>query len=108
MILHQGFLRQFVSRAKYGKGIYFARDAEYSADSLFATPDSDHFQHVLLCNVICGEWAEGKDTMMVPPPKKGNEYLPHETTVDDEKDPSIFVTYQDDQALPIYLISFMS
>ena len=107
MILHQGFLRQFVSRARYGQGIYFARDAKYSCDPTFATPDDDGFQHVLFCNVICGEWSKGESKMKVPPPKQRNEYLPHETTVDDEQDPSIFVTYQDDQALPIYLISFM-
>ena len=42
--------------------------------------------------------------MKVPPLKDGG-FLPYETTVDKEM-PSIFVTYQDDQALPTYLISF--
>ena len=106
MILHQGFLRQFVSRAVYGKGTYFARDAAYSCNPTYAKPDKNGLQHLLFCNVICGEFVKGEHTMKVPPIKKGKEYMPYETTVDDEQNPSIFVTYQDDQALPIYLISF--
>lgn len=38
--------------------------------------------------------------------KEDNGYIPYETTVDKPSDPSIFVTYQDDQALSEYLISF--
>ena len=106
MILHQGFLRQFVSRAVYGKGTYFARDAAYSCNPTYSKPDKNGFQHLLFCNVICGEFVKGEHTMKVPPIKKGKEYMPYETTVDDEQNPSISVTYQDDQALPIYLISF--
>jgi len=105
-ILHQGFLRQFADRTKYGKGMYFARNAGYSSNPKYAKPDDDGFQHLLLCNVICGMWAKGDSTMKVPPPKKDNAFLPHETTVDDVRNPSIFVTYQDDQALPVFLISF--
>ena len=108
LILHQGFLRQFVSRAAFGRGTYFARDAKYSCNPTYSLPDKDGFQHILLCNVICGEWAKGDHTMKVAPTKKGSDYLPHETTVDDVDHPSIFVTYQDDQALPTHLISFKS
>ena len=105
-ILHQGFLRQFVSRAAYGKGTYFARNADYSCNFKFSKPDESGFQHLLFCNVICGEWVNGDHTMKVPPIKNGSEYLPYETTVDHEHNPTIFVSYQDDQALPLYLISF--
>jgi len=105
-ILHQGFLRQFTSRAVYGKGVYFARDAEYSCSEVYAQPDADGFQHLLLCQVVCGEWTVGSSEMVQPPMKTENEYLPYETTVNNTGNPSIFVTYQDDQALPTYLISF--
>lgn len=105
-ILHQGFLRQFTSRAVYGKGVYFARKAHYSRHESYAKPDSDGFQHLLLCQVVCGEWEIGDAEMVQPPMKRDNEYVPYETTVNRHQNPSIFVTYQDDQALPTHLISF--
>lgn len=105
-VLHQGLLRQFTTRARYGKGIYFARDALLSCHRKYSKPDEDGYQHVLMCNVICGEWTKGREEMKVPPPKKGKKYLPYETTVDNVKDPTIFVTYNDDQALATHLISF--
>merc|ERR1719203_844376 len=105
-ILHQGFLRQFVSRAAYGLGIYFAKGAYYSCKPKYSVPDDDGFQHVLYCSVICGEWAKGDGAMKLPPTKDGSDFIPYETTVDNEDAPNIFVTYQDDQALPKYLISF--
>merc|ERR1712130_657999 len=80
-ILHQGFLRQFTARAAYGKGVYFARDASYSCNVNYSQPDNDEFQHVLLSNVICGEWTVGKSEMKIPPSKPNNQYIPFETTV---------------------------
>ena len=88
--------------------MYFARDAKYSCNRRYSKPDKDGFQHILLCSVICGEWTEGNQTMKVPPNKSNSDYIPHETTVDDVDYPSIFVTYQDDQAVPTHLISFKS
>eukprot|EP01083_Nonionella_stella_P019919 55297_1 len=105
-ILHQGFLRQFAARAVFGKGSYFAKNARYSCNQSYAKPDGDRFQHLLLCNVICGEWTVGSSSMKIPPIKPTSEHLPYETTVNSESNPTVFVTYQDDQALPTYLISF--
>mmetsp|Transcript_30234 Transcript_30234/g.26687 ORF Transcript_30234/g.26687 Transcript_30234/m.26687 type:complete len:460 (-) Transcript_30234:416-1795(-) len=106
-ILHQGFLRQFASKTVYGKGSYFARDASYSCSTQYSSPDNDGFQHILLCRVICGEWILGSSSMKLPPTKP-NSYTPYETTVNNETKPSVFVTYKDDQAMPMYLISFKS
>lgn len=105
-ILHQGFLRQFATTCVYGQGSYFARDAMYSCSPTYATPDTDGYQHILLCNVICGEWIVGSHRMKVPPCKPNNKYVSYETTVNKVNNPSVFVTYQDDQAKPLYLISF--
>mmetsp|Transcript_32676 Transcript_32676/g.52311 ORF Transcript_32676/g.52311 Transcript_32676/m.52311 type:complete len:520 (-) Transcript_32676:305-1864(-) len=105
-ILHQGFLRQYANKTAYGQGTYFARDASYSCHTRYAALDEDGFQHLLLCNVICGEWTHGRHGMKTPPTKPNSKFIPYESTVDNEANPSIFVTYMDDQAKPLFLISF--
>ena len=110
-ILHPGNLRQFTERAAYGKGTYFARDASFSMIDYYAACYADGFQHVLQANVVCGEWTLGTSSMLKPPDKPSADgarsYLPFETTANKKGgNPSIYVTYQDDQALAKYLISF--
>lgn len=61
-ILQQGFNRSFCGKnaTVYGKGVYFARDACYSADRLYSVPDSKGRQHMLACRVVVGEYCKGK------------------------------------------------
>merc|ERR1712073_113966 len=108
MGLHEGFLRQFTQRAVYGKGVYFAKDASYSCNPNYAQPDVDGFQHLLMCQVVCGEWALGTIDMKKPPTKidQGFPHILYESTVNSMDRPTIHVTFKDDQALATHLISF--
>ena len=60
-----------------------------------------------LAGVLTGEYALGKEGMIVPPPKDPKDVnLLFESVVNDVQNPIIFVTFFDAQAYPEYLITF--
>jgi poly [ADP-ribose] polymerase 10/14/15 len=108
-IVQQGFNRSFCGKnaTMYGKGVYFARDAAYSARNTYSTPDSSGVQRMFLCRVVVGSYCKGIKDALAPDARDGKGgTLLHDTTVDAVKDPSIFVTYHDAQAYPDYLVYF--
>jgi poly [ADP-ribose] polymerase 10/14/15 len=106
-IVKQGFNRAFAGRnaVRYGKGVYFARDACYSSHESFSQPDKGT-QRMFLCRVAVGDWCSGTTGQLTPNPKPHNKLELFDTTCDNVKNPSIFVVYHDAQAFPEYLISF--
>ncbi|KAI2504935.1 platelet-activating factor acetyltransferase [Fragilaria crotonensis] len=107
-IVTQGFNRAFAGRhaVRYGKGVYFARDASYSSNETFSAPDSDGIQRMFLCRAIVGDWCQGVEGQLTPDAKPHNALELFDSTVDDVSNPSIFVIYHDAQSFPAYLISF--
>jgi poly [ADP-ribose] polymerase 10/14/15 len=106
-IIQQGFNRSFSGErnaAWYGKGVYFARDASYSADQAYSEPDSHGVQRMFLCRVVVGAFCQGKKDAVSPDSSDGLSL--YDTTVDNPKDPSIYVTYHDAQAYPEYVLYF--
>lgn len=86
--------------------MYFALTAEYSSREDYAMASTlTAERHMFMCKVLVGEYTVGNDEMRIPPDKKpgGPRY---NSTVDDDKDPHIFVTYSDVQAYPVYKIVF--
>lgn len=61
-ILQQGFNRSFCGKnaTVYGKGVYFARDASYSAHPTYSVPDSKGRQYMVACRVVVGEYCRGR------------------------------------------------
>lgn len=61
-ILQQGFNRSFCGKnaTAYGKGVYFARDASFSAHRQYAVPDKKGVQYMMACRVVVGEYCQGK------------------------------------------------
>jgi len=110
-IINAAFNRSFCGKnaTLYGKGVYFAREAEYSARDAYSRPNTKGEKHMFLCRVLVGVYTLGNNTMNVPPPRKDSDVdRPFDSTVDNEATPSIFVTYHDAQAYPEYLITFRS
>ena len=106
-IISQGFLRQFAAeKSKYGLGCYFAVNPAYSANPKYSKPNADGLQFMFVCRVICGESCIGKDLMKVPGVKPGTSHIPFESAVDQLLRPSVYVTFCDNQAVPLYLIAF--
>ena len=105
-IVEQGFNRSFCGRnaTVYGKGVYFARDAAYSAEPRYSEPDEHGHQHIFACRVVVGEYCLGKQNARTPDER--SRHTLYDSTVDDLTSPSIFVTYNDAQAYPEFLIKF--
>ena len=85
-------------------GVYFARDASYSSSTTYSKPNADGVQHMFLARVVIGEYCKGVQDALAPPSRDGA--ILYDTTVNDIKDPTIFVTYRDSQAYPEYLVRF--
>ena len=112
-ILQQGFNRSFCGKnaTMYGKGVYFARDASYSASTTYAAPDKNNGnqQYIYACRVVVGEYCNGRRDALTPDIRDVKTQSLYDSTVDRVSNPSIFVTYHDAQVYPevrnIYLYS---
>ena len=107
-ILQQGFNRSFCGKnaTLFGKGVYFARDASYSTYPLYSPPDARGLQTIFAVRCVVGEWSQGVRDGLTPAVRDDAKNLLYDTTVDDMRRPSIFVTYHDAQAYPEYRVRF--
>jgi hypothetical protein len=106
-IMQQGFNRSFCGKnaTVYGKGVYFARDAAYSAWPTYSVPDKNGHQYILACRVIVGEYCPGVHDAVTPDIRDPSTQTLYDSTVgvlggDTMSNPSIYVTYHDAQAYP--------
>ena len=88
--------------------MYFARDASYctAPTTLYSPPDAQGWQTIFAVRCVVGEWSQGVRDGLTPGIRDDSKNLLYDTTVDDMKKPSIFVTYHDAQAYPEYRIRF--
>ena len=108
-IIQQGFNRSFCGKnaTLYGRGVYFARDASYSAQALYSKPNAAGEQRIFMCRVVAGEYCSGRVNGVAPEERPGLQHLLYDSTVDRlDGPPGIYVTYHDDQAYPEYLVTF--
>lgn len=96
-IIKEGFKYRFNGRHMYGRGSYMALKADYCLDPLFASPNADGERHVLVVRVCVGKTIQGRDDMM---PSTDDSY---QTAVDRAHDPTMYVTFHDDQTYPEFL-----
>ena len=89
--------------SKWGKGSYFASDAKYShcytdCNTLF------------IARVLVGNPALGNPLYSKPPPVNPNDSHGelHDSCVNDVRHPSIFVTFENRQSYPAYLVQYDS
>ncbi len=75
-----------------------------SSSTAYSRPNTQGVQHMFLCRVVTGEFCLGVQDAPAPRPRTG--VILYDSTVDDEADPKIFVTYHDAQAYPEYLVRF--
>ena len=103
VIITNGFDRSYSTVAAYGDGNYFARDSSYSVNPRYCKPHSDGFQYILLCKVIVGDSVQGSSGMKIALKPDGTEY---DTFVDYPANPSIYVSWRDYTAIPMYRLKF--
>ncbi|XP_035663100.1 protein mono-ADP-ribosyltransferase PARP14-like isoform X2 [Branchiostoma floridae] len=104
-----GFNRSYCGKnaTAYGKGVYFAKSASYSAQATYSPPDTQGNKYIYQARVIVGEYTTGRHGMLEPPAKNpANAVVRFDSVVDNMNNPSIFVVFHDNDAYPEYLIVF--
>ncbi|XP_059543640.1 protein mono-ADP-ribosyltransferase PARP14-like isoform X1 [Myotis daubentonii] len=104
-----GFNRSYAGKnaTNYGKGTYFAVNANYSAHDTYSRPDANGKKHMYYVRVLTGLYALGNTSLLVPPAKNPQNPLDlYDTVTDNMSTPSLFVVFYDYQAYPEYLITF--
>lgn len=84
----------------------FARDAAYSVDRKYSIPNATREQRIFMCRVVVGECCLGYQDCLAPDERHGFQHVRYDSTVDRLNDPGIYVTYNDNQAYPEYLVTF--
>ena len=100
-----GFVSEYNQVSVFGRGTYFARDALYSSNPHYSTPDQHGEQVMFSCCILRGEACRGNSNKKVPDPKRGTNTLCN-SMVDDTRNPSIFVVQDLAAAYPRYIIRF--
>ncbi|XP_046558431.1 LOW QUALITY PROTEIN: protein mono-ADP-ribosyltransferase PARP14-like [Haliotis rubra] len=102
-----GFNRSYCGKnaTVYGQGVYFAVNAEYSAQNTYSRPDPQGQKYMYLVRVLTGEYTKGTGDMRVPPSKAGSTVL-FDSVVNDINNPAMYVVFNDTQAYPDYLVTF--
>ncbi|XP_032438307.1 protein mono-ADP-ribosyltransferase PARP14-like [Xiphophorus hellerii] len=91
--------------AVFGKGVYFAVNAKYSATK-YSLADESGLKRLYMARVITGRYTVGSSTMKAPPPRGTDPTDCFDSLVNCQVEPVIFVIFHDDQAYPEYLITF--
>uniref|UniRef100_A0A3Q3GGE1 Poly [ADP-ribose] polymerase n=1 Tax=Kryptolebias marmoratus TaxID=37003 RepID=A0A3Q3GGE1_KRYMA len=91
--------------AVYGKGVYFAVNAKYSADT-YSPADVSGLKRLYVARVLVGRYTVGNSSMKAPPPRGSDPTDCFNSLVDNQQHPSMFIIFHDDQAYPEYLITF--
>ena len=121
-IIGNGLNRSYAGQhaTVYGKGVYFARDASYSARETYSPKDALGHKRVLLCRLALGSHEQvtpgygNKITETEPPVRDtkrllGVGTLKHDTTTGGDVKggvPEIMVAYKDAQGYPEFLVTF--
>uniref|UniRef100_A0A667WN14 Poly [ADP-ribose] polymerase n=1 Tax=Myripristis murdjan TaxID=586833 RepID=A0A667WN14_9TELE len=101
------FDRNFAGEhAVYGRGVYFAVEAQYSARG-YSPRDSSGLKRLYRARVLTGRYTVGNLSMKAPPPRSATDPTDcFDSLVDNQQQPSMFVIFHDDQAYPEYRITF--
>ncbi|XP_058151669.1 protein mono-ADP-ribosyltransferase PARP14 isoform X1 [Dasypus novemcinctus] len=104
-----GFNRSYAGKnaVAFGKGTYFAVNANYSAHDTYSRPDGNGKKHMYYVRVLTGIFTQGNHSLIVPPSKNPqNPTDLYDTVTDNVQNPTLFVVFYDYQAYPEYLITF--
>jgi hypothetical protein len=66
----------FFTAVKFGKGVYFAKQAWYSAKYIYSVPDGEGLQYMYIARVLVGKYTKRKDYSCHPQLMKTTRSLP--------------------------------
>ncbi|MCI4391759.1 hypothetical protein PGIGA_G00138000 [Pangasianodon gigas] len=103
-----GFNRSFCGKnaTAFGQGVYFAVKSSYSLSDTYSPPNADGHKFIFVARVLTGDFTQGKHDMRAAPLREGSGMpMRFHSVVDNVKEPSLFVIFNDTQAYPQYLIT---
>ena len=108
-IVTHNFSRTFSTVAAYGRGVYFAQDARYSARPNYSKPNDNGEQFMILAKVLVGHTIRGQGNMQEPPPRKLDDGTdgPLYDSLSDQSGTIIVSCHRDYQAYAEYIICFV-
>ncbi|CAJ1085949.1 protein mono-ADP-ribosyltransferase PARP14-like isoform X2 [Xyrichtys novacula] len=91
--------------ALFGKGVYFAVNADYSAGR-YSPLDASGLKRLYVTRVLTGRYTVGNSQLKAAPPRGSDPTDCYDSVVDNRQLPNMYVIFHDDQAYPEYLITF--
>lgn len=109
-VCREGFDRAHAKVCVFGKGCYFASDAKIAesyACHCHSFGGTRCMRVLVLSAVLCGEVARGsRDEYPAPAKPHSRNGERYENMVNNESQPTIFVTSKDNQAVPVYIVAY--
>lgn len=89
---------------KYGTGVYFTKNPKNLVETQEKC-DMDHLICLFEAEVVTGSYTRGNRSFVAPPLINASSMKLYDSVVDDIYNPEIFVIFNREQALPLYLLT---
>ncbi|XP_042192198.1 protein mono-ADP-ribosyltransferase PARP9 [Callorhinchus milii] len=106
VICRNGFQRIYSkqSERKYGEGIYFSTNVRNVLRGHSEISDEEKIIYIFEADVFVGKYAQGSQSLLLPPTRKSETFELFDSVVDDKRLPKTYVIFNSSQAYPKYLI----
>ena len=102
-MLLKSFLPYFVGHW-FGHGVSFSFYAGLSVRH-YAYPDKNGYKYIYMAKILCGDVVQGRPDMKVLPPKDPKvPSIKYDSAVDNVKNPTQWVIFNDHQMYPEYIL----
>uniref|UniRef100_A0A803TAU2 PARP n=1 Tax=Anolis carolinensis TaxID=28377 RepID=A0A803TAU2_ANOCA len=109
LVCKTGFQKTYSSQGKshikYGAGIYFNKNPRSLVTTTKEKCEMDHLICLFEAEVVTGSYTRGSRSYVAPPSLSASSMKLYDSVVDNIHNPEIFVIFNREQALPLYLIA---
>lgn len=107
LVCKNGFQKTYSSSQdqKYGAGIYFNKNPRNLATNIREKCEMDHLICIFEAEVVTGSYTRGNRSYIAPPLINASSMKLYDSVVDDIHNPEIFVIFNREQTLPLYLLT---
>ncbi|XP_058050723.1 protein mono-ADP-ribosyltransferase PARP9 isoform X1 [Ahaetulla prasina] len=107
LVCKTGFQKTYSSSQdqKYGAGIYFKKNPRKLIADTREKCEMDHLICMFEAEVVTGSYTRGNRRYVAPPLINASSMKLYDSVVDDIHNPEIFVIFNKEQALPLYLLT---
>uniref|UniRef100_A0A803TB86 Poly [ADP-ribose] polymerase n=1 Tax=Anolis carolinensis TaxID=28377 RepID=A0A803TB86_ANOCA len=106
LVCKTGFQKTYSSQdQKYGAGIYFNKNPRSLVTTTKEKCEMDHLICLFEAEVVTGSYTRGSRSYVAPPSLSASSMKLYDSVVDNIHNPEIFVIFNREQALPLYLLT---